>query len=103
MPSNVICVSFSFNIICFVYLIVLLFFLQLLFLPFVHFSCFFVSLFRVYSVFFCQGFLYSFFCFCLFCVLFDSIYSFIYISAGWQREIDKNEFLFFAIISRMAA
>ena len=47
MPSNVICVSFSFNIICFVYLIVLLFFLQLLFLPFVHFSCFFVSLFTV--------------------------------------------------------
>ena len=63
MPSNVICVSFSFNIICFVYLIVLLFFLQLLFLPFVHFSCFFVSLFRVYSVFFCQGFSYSFFVF----------------------------------------
>ena len=63
MPSNVICVSFSFNIICFVYLIVLLFFLQLLFLPFVHFSCFFVSLFRVYSVFFCQGFLYSLFVF----------------------------------------
>ena len=63
MPSNVICVSFSFNIICFVYLIFLLSFLQLLFLPFVHFSCFFVSLFRVYSVFFCQGFLFSFFVF----------------------------------------
>ena len=44
-----------------------------------------------------------FFCFCLVSVLFDSIYSFIYVSAGWLREIDKNEFLFFAIISRMAA
>lgn len=40
MPSNVICVSFSFNIICFVYVIVLLFFLQLLFLRFVHFPVF---------------------------------------------------------------
>lgn len=62
MPSNVICVSFSFNIICFVYVIVLLFFLQLLFLRFVHFSCFFVSLFRV----FCQCLLYSFFVFVFF-------------------------------------
>ena len=51
MPSNVICVSFSFNIICFVYLIVLLFFLQLLFLPFVHFSGFWVI---------CLGFTVSF-------------------------------------------
>ena len=52
MPSNVICVSFSFNIICFVYLIVLLFFLQLLFLPFVHFSGFFLLV--------CLGFTVSF-------------------------------------------
>lgn len=43
-----------------------------------------------------SGFLIFFFCFCLFSVLFDSIYSFIYVSAGWLREIDKNEFLFFA-------
>ena len=42
MPSNVICVSFSFNIICFGYVIVLLFFLQFLFLRFVHFSFFFL-------------------------------------------------------------
>ena len=62
MPSNVICVSFSFNIICFVYVIVLLFFLQFLFLRFVHFSFFFVSLFRVFY----QGFLYSFFVFVFF-------------------------------------